>query len=62
MATVEPVFGQIKPGRGYSQFPLRALQRIQAERSLICPGHDLLKLFRHCRPLNDPTPPSPLAA
>ena len=47
MATVEPVFGQIKHGRGFRQFLLRGLEKVQGEWSLICTGHNLLKLFRH---------------
>ena len=46
MATVEPVFGQIKQGRGFRQFLLRGLEKVQGEWSLICTGHNLLKLFR----------------
>ena len=46
MATVEPVFGQIKQGRGFRQFLLRGLQKVQGEWSLICTGHNLLKLFK----------------
>ena len=46
METVEPVFGQIKQGRGFRQFLLRGLERVQGEWSLICAGHNLLKLFR----------------
>ena len=49
MQTVEPVFGQIKQGRGFRQFLLRGLEKVQGEWSLICTGHNLLKLFRHCR-------------
>ena len=44
--TVEPVFGQIKEGRGLRRFLLRGLQAVQAEWSLICTTHNLLKLFR----------------
>ena len=44
--TVEPVFGQIKPGRGFRQFLLRGLAKVNGEWSLICTGHNLLKLFR----------------
>ena len=47
MATVEPVFGQIKQGRGFRQFLLRGLEKVQGEWSLICTGHNLLKLFRY---------------
>ena len=44
--TVEPVFGQIKQGRGLRQFLLRGLEKVNGEWSLICTGHNLLKLFR----------------
>ena len=50
METVEPVFGQIKQGRGFRQFLLRGLEKVNAEWSLICTGHNLLKLFRCGRP------------
>ena len=46
METVEPVFGQIKQGRGFRQFPLRTLEKVNREWLLICAGHNLLKLFR----------------
>ena len=54
METVEPVFGQIKAGRGFRQFLLRGLDKVNGEWSLICTGHNpesssgqaLLKLFR----------------
>ena len=46
MQTVEPVFGQIKQGRGFRQFLLRGLENVNGEWSLICTGHNLLKLFR----------------
>ena len=46
MATVEPVFGQIKEGRGFRQFLLRGLEKVNGEWSLICTGHNLLKLFK----------------
>ena len=49
METVEPVFGQIKQGRGFRQFLLRGLAKVQGEWSLICTGHNLLKLFRSGR-------------
>ncbi len=57
MQTVEPVFGQIKQARGFRQFLLRGLPQVNGEWSLICAGHNLLKLFRHCCPLANPTPP-----
>ena len=44
--TVEPVFGQIKQGRGFRQFPLRGLEKVNREWLLICAGHNLLNLFR----------------
>ena len=46
METVEPVFGQIKQGRGFRQFLLRGLEKVNSEWSLICTGHNLVKLFR----------------
>ena len=46
MQTVEPVFGQIKQGRGFRQFLLRGLEKVNGEWTLICTGHNLLKLFR----------------
>jgi transposase len=44
--TVEPVFGQIKEARGLRRFLFRGLGSVQAEWSLICATHNLLKLFR----------------
>ncbi len=46
METVEPVFGQIKQGRSFRQFLLRGLEKVNGEWSLICTGHNLLKLFQ----------------
>ena len=46
METVEPFFGPIKQGREFRQFLLRGLEKVQGEWSLICAGHNLLKLFR----------------
>ena len=46
METVEPVFGQIKQGRGFRQFLMRGLEKVNGEWSLICTGHNLLKLLR----------------
>jgi len=40
----EPVFGQIKQARGFRQFLLRGLENVQAEWSLVCAAHNLLKL------------------
>jgi hypothetical protein len=42
--TVEPVFGQIKAARGFRQFLRRGLTAVQAEWSLVCTAHNLLKL------------------
>lgn len=44
-AIVEPVFGQIKQGRGYRQFLLRGMQQVHGEWALICTTHNLLKLW-----------------
>ena len=41
---VEPVFGQIKHGRGFRQFLLRGIQKVSGEWSQICTAHNLLKL------------------
>jgi transposase len=45
-ALAEPVFGQIKDGRGFRRFSFRGLAKVQAEWLLICLTHNLLKLFR----------------
>ena len=42
METVEPVFGQIKQGRGFRQFLLRGLEKVNREWLLICAGHNLI--------------------
>ena len=47
METAEPVLGQVKQGRGFRQFLLRGLEKVNREWLLICAGHNLLKLFRH---------------
>jgi transposase len=41
---VEPVFGQIKQARGFRQFLLRGIDKVQAEWALICTAHNLTKL------------------
>ena len=46
---VEPVFGQIKQGRGFRQFLLRGMEKVNAEWQLICAGHNMLKLFNASR-------------
>jgi transposase len=43
---VEPVFGQIKSARGFTQFFLRGHEKVRCEWAMICMGHNLLKLFR----------------
>lgn len=51
--TVEPVFGQIKQGRGFRQFLLRGHDQVRSEWALICTTHNVLKLWRstcRCRP------------
>jgi len=45
----EPVFGQIKQARGFRQFLLRGVDKVDDEWRLICTGHNLLKLFGACR-------------
>lgn len=42
---VEPVFGYMKRGRHLSQFLLRGREKVDAEWSLWCTGHNLLKLW-----------------
>ena len=44
--TVEPVFGQIKQGRGFRQFLLRGHHQVRCEWALICTTHNVLKLWR----------------
>jgi hypothetical protein len=44
---VEPVFGQIKQVRGFRQFLLRGLKKVEGEWSLICTTHNILKLWRY---------------
>ena len=45
-AVVEPVFGQIKAGRGFRQFLRRGIEKVRAEWALICTTHNLLKLYQ----------------
>ena len=47
-AIVEPVIGQIKQARGFRQFLLRGLAKVQGEWSLVCTTHNILKLYRLC--------------
>ena len=44
--TVEPVFGQIKVGRGCDRFMRRGEQACASEWKLLCTTHNLLKLWR----------------
>jgi len=44
---VQPVFGQIKDGRGCDQFMRRGRSACASEWKLICTTHNLLKLWRH---------------
>ena len=43
---VEPVFGQIKQGRGFRQFLLRGLKKVRGEWALICMTHNILKFHK----------------
>ena len=45
---VEPVFGQIKQGRGMRGFLFRGLQKVRGEWALICLTHNILKMHRLC--------------
>jgi len=44
--TVEPVFGQIKSARNFRQFLRRGKTAVEAEWSMLCTAHNLLKLHR----------------
>jgi transposase len=46
-AMVEPVFGQIKQGRGFRQHLLRGRKKMRAEWRLVGLTHNLLKLWRY---------------
>ncbi len=46
-AIVEPVFGQIKDGRGFRRFSMRGFANAGHEWSFVCTVHNLMKLFRH---------------
>jgi len=48
-AIVEPVFGQIKQGRGYRQFLLRGMRQVRSEWALICLTHNVRKLWTALR-------------
>jgi hypothetical protein len=55
--TIEPVFGQIKDGRGARRFLRRGFRACEAEWKLLCGTHNLLKLWRYTviRPAATPT-------
>jgi len=42
---VEPVFGQIKQGRGFRQFLLRGIRKVRGEWALVCLTHNVLRLY-----------------
>ena len=44
---VEPVFGQVKDGRGFRRFSMRGFAKAGHEWSFVCAVHNLMKLFRH---------------
>jgi len=54
--SVEPVYGQIKEGRGLRQFLLRGLHKVQPLWWLDCAAHNLLKLYRNERRTSCPQP------
>jgi hypothetical protein len=43
-SVVEPVFGQIKQGRGFRQFLLRGKEKVKGEWALLCLTHNILRL------------------
>ena len=43
------MFGQSKEARGLRKFLLWSLEKVNSEWSLMCIGHNLLKLFRFRR-------------
>ena len=45
--TVEPVFGQTKSVRDFRGFLLRGLEKVKSEWTLVCLGHNMLKLHRY---------------
>ncbi len=46
MMSVEPVFGQMKEGRGLRQFLLRGLEKTRSMWRMECAVHNLVKMFR----------------
>lgn len=51
MTSIEPVFGQVKEGRGLRQFLLRGLEKVNSLWRIDCAVHNLLKIFRAKRRL-----------
>jgi transposase len=47
--TAEPVFGQMKDGRGLRRFRMRGLAKVRGEWALWCATHNVLKLTRVLR-------------
>jgi len=47
---VEPVFGQIKQGRGFRQFLLRGKEKVKGEWALVCLTHNILRLHATQQP------------
>jgi transposase len=45
-AVVEPVNGQIKEARRFRRFLVRGLHAVSGQWSLVCTGHNVLKLYR----------------
>ncbi len=58
-AIVEPVNGQIKEARGLRRFLLRGLEKVNGEWLLIAATHNLLKLFRYRRSLQQAVAAAP---
>ena len=58
-AIVEPVNGQIKEARGLRRFLLRGLEKVNGEWHLIAATHNLLKLFRYRRSLQQAVAAAP---
>lgn len=46
MTSVEPVFGQIKEGRGLRQFLHRGLEKVHSMWLFECAAHNIMKMFR----------------
>ena len=50
---VEPAFGQIKQARGFRQFLLRGVEKVQGKWALICMTHKVLKFQKICYELSE---------